>query len=440
MKRIRSICFRGLPAALLGLLISLIIPATGPAQQLSQEERRVANLVTGDAEEAVRFLEKAVNVNSGTMNVRGVREVGSLFRAELEKLGFACRWIEMPQETGRAGHLLAERRGGKGKRLLLIGHLDTVFEPDSPFQRFSRKGDMAFGPGVSDMKGGDVVMLFALKALHEVGALEGTTITVAMTGDEEKPGRPISLVRGDLIAAAKRSDAALEFEGSVGPNNATIARRGSSTWMLDVKGKAGHSGRIFSEEYGSGAIFETARILNAFREDVVGEPYLVLNPGVILGGTEVDYNPESARGSSFGKTNVIAESVTVHGGLRCISEEQQWRAREKMRQIVARNLPRTSATITFEDGYPAMPPTEGNQALLEVLDAVSRALGHGPIVPLDPAERGAGDISFVAPYVDCLSGLGPYGKGAHSMEEDLDLGSLPLATQRAALLIYRLTR
>lgn len=424
--------------AILAVSVVMVPPLT--AQGLSTEEKRVQERVGQSIDDACALLEQVVNINSGTMNPDGVRQVGAIFRTEFDKIGFQTRWLDMPRETMRAGHLFAERKGSRGKKLLLIGHLDTVFESDSPFQKYSRGGDKAYGPGVGDMKSGNVVMLFALKALHDLGLLDGSTITVAMTGDEEKPGRPIGMVRGELIAAAKRSDAALEFEGSVGPNNATVARRGSSSWLLTVKGKAGHSGRIFSKEYGSGAIFEAARILNTFYRDLAGEQYLVLNPGVILGGTTTEYDPEKASGTSFGKTNVIPETVTVHGGLRCISEEQQDAARNKMKAIVAQNLPQTSAEIKFEDGYPAMAPTAGNKALLAIYDRASRDLGFGAIVPLDPAERGAGDISFVAPFIDSLSGLGPVGGGSHSVAEDLDLKSFGVALQRTAILLYRLTR
>jgi glutamate carboxypeptidase len=423
-----------------GLSVLLLIAPPLGAQGLSPDEQRLQERVGRSFEEACALLERVVNINSGTMNPGGVRQVGAIFRAEFDKIGFQTRWLEMPKETERAGHLFAERKGSRGKKLLLIGHLDTVFEPNSPFQKFSRKGDKAYGPGVGDMKSGDVVMLFALKALHELGLLAGSTVTVAMTGDEEKPGRPIGTVRGELVAAAKRSDVALEFEGSVGPNNATVARRGSSSWLLTVKGKAGHSGRIFSKEYGSGAIFEAARILNSFYQELAGEQYLVLNPGVIIGGTSVEYDGEKSSGKGFGKTNVIPERVTVHGGLRCISEDQQEKARSRMKEIVLKNLPQTSADIRFEDGYPSMPPTSGNKALLDIYDKVSRDLGLGAIIPLDPAERGAGDISFVAPYIDSLSGLGPVGGGSHSVEEDLDLKSLGVALQRTAILLYRLTR
>lgn len=421
------------------LAFSFALPLLG-AEELSLDEQRIRDGIAEHHDEAVSFLERAVNINSGTLNPAGVREVGRIFREAFDALGFETRWVSFPEDVNRAGHLFAERRGLRGKKLLLIGHLDTVFEKDSPFQMFEREAATATGPGVADMKGGDVVILFALRALHDLGALEDTTITVALIGDEEKPGRPISLVRRDLIEAAERSDVALGFEGAVGKNNATVARRGSSTWTLKARGIGGHSGQIFSEDYGSGAIFEAARILNAFHEQVRGEPYLTFNPGVIVGGTAIDYDPETATGTAFGKTNVIAQDVTVHGGLRFISEEQKERAREEMRRIVGRSLPGTSAEITFLDGYPAMEPKDGNFELMKLLDQVSRDLGLGSIAPLDPGQRGAADISFVADRVDALAGLGPVGKGAHALGEQLDLSTLTVAAQRAAVLMYRLTR
>jgi glutamate carboxypeptidase len=392
------------------------------------------------AGETLDFFERIVNVNSGTMNHEGVREGGRLFQKELDAMGFETRWVSMPDSVNRAGHLFAERKGNKGKKLLLIGHLDTVFEKDSPFQQFVRRDSVATGPGVVDMKGGDVVILYALKALHSIGALEGTSIIVAMMGDEESVGFPFSLSRGDLIEAAGRSDIALGFEASVGDQSAaTVARRGSSGWILRVEGTRGHSSAIF-QDYGSGAIFEASRILTDFYEKLRGEEYLTFNPGVILGGTEITFDSENSRGSAFGKINVIPQVVTVKGDLRFISEEQKERAREKMREIASQSLPGTSAEITFYDKYPAMPPTEGNFAVLEVLDSVSRDLKYGPVEALDPGRRGAADISFVAPYIDGLDGIGVSGKGSHSLDEEVDIRSFPIALRRAAILIYRLTR
>lgn len=414
------------------------VPAAS-AQQLDPTERAIVRYIDAHAEEAVAFLEKVVNINSGTMNLAGVRAVGREFQAALDALGFATRWIPM-EEARRAGHLFAELRGRSGKRLLLIGHLDTVFEQDSPFQRFERTDSVARGPGTEDMKGGNVVMLLALQALHAAGALGDARIVVALTGDEEDTGDPLELARRDLIEVARRSDVALGFEGGVGgTGTATVARRGFTGWRLRVSGTPAHSSQIFREDLGSGAIFEAARILTAFHEDLRGEQYLTFNPGVILGGTAVEFDAMQSRGSAFGKTNVIAEHVVVAGDLRFISVEQRERAKARMRAIVDQSLSHTRAEIEFEDSYPAMAPTAANYALLRTLDRVSRDLGIGPVEAVDPGRRGAADVSFVAPVVEAsLDGLGIVGDGGHTVEETVDLRTLPTMAKRAAVLIYRL--
>ena len=428
------------------LLLVLTLSAAGPAaaQRLSPPERDLVSWVDAHANEATGLLERLVDINSGTMNHEGVRQVGAVLRAELDDLGFETEWIDLPPETNRAGHLFARRNGDQGRRLLLIGHLDTVFEEDDAFQDFEALGDgWAAGPGTSDMKGGDVVMVYALKALAQAGLLDGTQIIVAFTGDEESPGEPLAVDRKDLTDAGRWADVALGFESGVRDDEAewaTIARRSSSEWRLEAHGKQAHSSGIFDAETGAGAIFEAARILSGFYDEVRGEEYLTFNAGAIVGGTDVTYDVEETRGTAFGKTNVVPNTVVVHGGLRTISDEQTERARAAMRAVVARHLPLTSAEITFTDGYPAMPPTEGNQRLQAVLSAINVALGRDPMPPLDPSRRGAADISFVAPYTDGLAGLGVYGEGSHTPDEKVDLSSIPLAIKRAAILIYRLTR
>ena len=128
----------------------------------------------------------------------------------------------------------------------------------------------------------------------------------------------------------------------------------------------------------------------------------------------------------------------VQGGLRFISEEQKENARAKMRQIVANNLPHTTATISFTDSYPAMGPTAGNLNLLAQLNQVSLDLQQGVVTGYDPGKRGAADTSFVAAYVDCLDGLGTMGSGAHTPEETVNLKTFEALTKRTAVLIYRL--
>ena len=411
----------------------LLLTTFARAQTISPEEQKLVDYIDAHKTEATTLLEKVVNIESPTENLLGVRRVGAVFKTEFQSLGFTARWINMPAAMKRGGHLWAEKKGTKGKRILLLGHLDTVLSGE----KFQRKDNKAFGTGSSDMKAGDVVLLFALKALRETGALKDANIIVLLTGDEEDSGEPVEISRGDMISAAKVSDLALSFENG-GSNIATVARRGSSDWTLEVTARTGHSSAIFRNSMGSGAIFEAARILNQFYETLRGEEFLTFNPSVISGGTEVEVKDQSL--ITRGKTNVVPAKVIVRGDLRFIREEQKEAARAKMREIVAKSLPGATAKITFADGIPAMAPTEGNYKLLKELDAVSQDLGFGKIEPLGPGERGAGDIAYVTHLIPGLDGLGATGGGAHARGEYADIDTLPRQIKRAAVLIYRLTR
>jgi glutamate carboxypeptidase len=422
------------------LLILLLLLAPLAHAELNEIERAIATAVEDRRAGAEALLEEVVNLNSGTMNPDGVRAVGAVFAERFRALGMEVEWIELPPELDRAGHLVARTRNDAAPNLLLIGHLDTVFEQDSPFQRFERIDDgRARGPGVTDMKGGDVVILEALTALHEAGVLDAVNVTVILTGDEEKPGRPLEVSRAALIEAGEAADYILGFENNQDLSSATVARRGSSGWTLEVSGRRGHSSQVFSEELGAGAIFEAARVLDGFYSRVRGERYLSFNPGTIVGGTETGYDPRTSKGTAYGKTNVVAQTARVDGGLRFISEEQKERAREAMRAVVAHPLPGTESRIEFSDGYPAMPPSAGNLALFDRLDAVSRDLGQGALTRVDPGSRGAADISFVGRMAPSLAGLGPVGEQLHAEGEQLLLESLPIVTARAAILIHRLS-
>jgi glutamate carboxypeptidase len=409
------------------------------AQKLNNIEKKILKQVAQNNDEAILLLEKVANINSGTLNLEGVKKVGKVFSEEFKKIGFTPTWKTMPDEIGRAGHLFCELNTGnvEGKKILLIGHLDTVFEENSPFQTARREADKLYGPGVGDMKGGNIIILYALKALEKVGVLKNTQIIAAYTGDEEKAGEPISISRKDLIDAAKRSDIALGFEGATGLNFATVARRSSGSWILETKGVRAHSSGIFSENVGAGAIFEMSRILNAFYNELP-EQYLTFNPATIVGGTAISFDSAQAKGTAFGKSNIVSQKTIVSGDIRCLTEEQIQNTITKMEAIVANHLPNTSATITFKLKYPPMKPTPGNYAVLKVLDGVSIAMGQGEVKAYDPGKRGAGDISFVANYVDGLDGLGTMGRGAHTPKEYIDLTHFKDLTQRAAILIYRL--
>lgn len=436
----KSSCIR---SALLGVILA----ATSSAfAQLSPPEQKLADAVKARSPAAMSLLEKAVNINSGTLNQGGVREVGKLFRAELDALGFNTRWVEMPTTMQRAGHLIGTRVakiGSPGKRLLLLGHLDTVFEIDSTVQLWAPKEGRIFGQGVSDMKGGNVVMLEALRALHATGTLDEMSISVMFTGDEERVGSPVEKSRESMIELAKQSDVALSFENILreagGTEFVAVARRASSSWSLDITARQAHSAGVFGVVAGYGADYEAARILNAFREDLM-EPGLTFSPGLVLIGTEVNFDDGQSRGTVSGKNNIIPPVATVRGDLRYLTTEQRDRVHTRMRDIVGRNLPGTSATISFREAYPSMPPTDGNMALQRLYSEISVAAGYGKVEASHPSVRGAGDIQFIAAMLDSLDALGAAGGGAHSPNEFLYPDSVERGAVRAAILMYRLGR
>ena len=407
------------------------------APSLDRAEQRIRSTIGAAREAQIGYLQRVVDIPSSTLNFEGVRRVGAVFRASLDSLGFTTAWVAVPDAVGRAGHLVAEHRGKAGSvRLLLIGHLDTVVEPAGA--SFVREDSSARGIGAADMKGGDVVILYALKALQAAGALRDLNITIVFTGDEEHPGEPLADARRALIEAAQHSDVALAFEGG-NRSDVTVARRGASAWRVTATGHQAHSAGVFGEA-GYGAIYEVARILDAFRAQLHGEQYLTFNAATIVGGTDVTYDTVAISGTAASKLNIIPSRAVAHGDLRFISDEQLQRTRQRMRDIVAQHLPGTDASVVFRDEYPAMSPTPGNARLLAVYDSASQALGYGAVTALDPGRRGAGDISFVGPLIDGLDGLGALGGGTHAPGEHVDLKTLTMQTERAALLLYRVGR
>lgn len=403
-------------------------------------EERIVSTVDEEVERAVRLLEESVNINSGSMNFAGIREVAAHIRPEFETLGFDVDWVD-GEPFGRAGHLVASR-GDRGPKILLIGHLDTVFPVDSDFQTFEIVDEhFAKGPGTTDMKGGNIVMIQALRALRAAGVLDEISVRAVLTGDEELSGDPKSLRSAALVAGGIWADYAIGFEdGDSNPKTAVIARRGSIDWILKTTGTRAHSSQVFQPEFGDGAIYEAARILNRFRSELKDLENLTFNPGVIVGGTDVTYDENNNRGTAFGKDNVISSNVTVSGDIRAMSPEQLEVAKQHMQEIVADNLTMTGATLTIGDGYPPMAPSDGNYRLLEMYNQASFDLGFGPVEAVNPRNAGAADISWVAEHVEmAMDGVGLMGAGGHTLDEVADLRTLPIQAKRAALLMYRLS-
>lgn len=408
-------------------------------QKLTKHELAIVKSVEKNHDDAVKFLESTININSGTYNTEGVKKVGAVYQKMLDDMGFTTSWVDMPASMRRGGHLVAEIKGTKGKRILLNSHMDTVFDLNSPFQKWTVKDSIASGPGTNDTKGGIMIMLYALRALYETGQLTDRQIVVIIHGDEESAGSPIEISRKDLVDAAKRSDVALCFETGKEFNSASVARRAGSGWTLKVTAKQSHSGQIFSEKAGPGAIYETARILNRFQQELK-EKYLTFSPGIMVAGVEADLDSTGLRGTAFGKSNIVATTSVVKGDLRYISVEQLNCAREKMRTIVKEGFPHTEAEILFTGGsQDTMPPTEGNIRLLGILSKASQDLGQGPVTAFDPALRGGGDMTQIAKYLDIVDGLGAIGGNSHSPEEYINLNYVEGITKRTAVFIHRLS-
>jgi glutamate carboxypeptidase len=422
--------------------ILVALAAVFPAHaQLSPPEQVMVAAVDKQNAESITFLEQLVNVNSGTMNPDGVHRVADMLAPRLRALGFQVRWVPM-DEVHRAGHLIAEHPAPNGKRMLLIGHLDTVFEKDSPFQTWVRNGDKATGPGSTDIKGGDMVMLTALDAMEAAGVLKDASITVILTGDEERVGEPVSISRRDLVTLAKQSDVALDFEGGSSRNGVdygSTSRRSAIIWNLKATGVTGHSSGIFHPTVGYGAIYEITRILDTFRLQIP-EQGLTFNVGYVVGGSKATVDATQTSGMFEGKSNVIPPVAFASGDIRTISDEQTRRVEAAMALIVNQHLAKTDASIEFQDGYPAMAATPGNRALLGVLNQANQDAGFPHMEELDATQRGAGDISFIAQYVDSLAGMGSMGGNGHREGEFIDLDHQPTQSKRAALLMYRLSK
>lgn len=425
------------------LFLLLICFSTVTFSQKNSEEKQILKSVDKNKDAAIVLLKKTININSGTMNFKGVKAVGVLFKKELDQLGFETK-LTSGEAYNRAGHLIAVKKGKKNSpKILMIGHLDTVFEEDSPLQEFTMLNDSIMkGPGIADMKGGDVIIILALKALQEAGVLKDLSIEVVMTGDEEKSGAPIDLSKKDLIDAAKRADIALGFEN--GDNNTetvVVSRRGSADWKLTVKGNPAHSSQIFTKEIGSGAIYEISRILNEFYLQLSNEKDLTFNPGFVLGGTSLVVDADETGGTAFGKNNVVAQTATVHGDLRATSPEQLEKAKSTMEKIIANNYPNTTAQIVFGKGaYPPLAMTKGNLELLSYYNTVSQDLGFGAVSAVNPRNAGAADISFTSGYVEmAIDGLGlTGGAGDHTINETGNLNSIAQKAKITAVLLYRL--
>ena len=413
-------------------LLSLFTDAAENVEAaITQEEREINRWLASQEENMLELLTRITNINSGSLNKAGVDQLAAIFSNELSSLGFSISRlagdvIEMPSCPGSdykidvTDHVLASK-SGTGPKFLMIGHLDTVFPPNSPFQEFRREGDLMFGPGVADMHGGLVVMLYALKALEAFGELEDKRISILLNSDEEI-GSLSS--RKYIEEQARNHDWGLVYESS-GTNNLTRIRKGLGQARFVVNGVASHAGG--AHELGRSAIKELAYKIVEIEKMTNYETGVTVNVGIVNGG--------EAR-------NTIAPCAEALVDLR-YPEPQQGEAARQQFENIANNVysyPVHAGEITTERWInlhrPPKIPTQKSDFLLEKTRAIGRLLGQ----ELGITDSGGGTDGSLTQAVGLptLDSLGVAGTGAHSGREQARVSSLVERAQLSALLIRRL--
>lgn len=396
--------------------------APAPAENTPEArlERRILNRIRRDQVRMMRLLSELVRQNSGSGNEVGLTRVMEALAGELEPLGFEL--TRHPRDAQGGPHLVA-RRPGRGRRVLMVGHMDTIFEADHPFQDFRVDGTSARGPGVRDMKGGLVIMLRALAALHAERALEGHPVTLILNGDEETG----SLSSRPLIEAeAREADIALVYEGSSG-GVLTTSRGGLGQGHFEIQGVPAH---IASRRWTADANQELAeKVLRILRLNDLAKGIHV-NVAPIQGGI---------------KRNQVSGSATGNVDLRFRTPEDGQRLLEEVRGILSTSYVTNPAygleTRTTFDVFlhrPPFPETPRVRALAGLFLSVGSELG---LELKTGTSAGGSDQNLVAAAgIPCLDSLGMWGKGSHTVQEQGDLDSLVPATQLSAMALLRLWR
>jgi glutamate carboxypeptidase len=362
-------------------------------------------------------LETLVNIDCGSYTPDGVNEVAAFVTDALRELGASVERLSHEPSAGgrRLGDLVVGRLDGSGPRLLLIGHMDTVFDPGTAAERPYRvEGDRALGPGVTDMKAGLLAGLHGVAALHEAGARPAVTF---VANPDEEIGSPFStpLIR----RLTPEHDAALVLECARANGDIVSARKGIADYRVELVGRAAHAG--VEPEKGRSAILEAAHQVIALHALNGRWPTVTVNAGVIRGGT---------------RPNVVAERCELEVDLRAATADAFDAAAAEVERIAAApTVDGVRVALTRIAGHPPMERTEASGRLVELAVAIAAELGFAL---RDAATGGASDANTTAALgVPTLDGLGPVGGDDHSVDEWLDLGSVVPRTTLLAALIGR---
>jgi len=363
-------------------------------------------------------LERLVRIDCGSYTPAGVNTVAEVIVDRLEGLGAAVtRTGNGTAPDGRPlGDLVVGRLAGSGPRVLLIGHMDTVFDAGTAAARpYRTEGDRALGPGVSDMKGGLLAGLSALTALHDAG--HHPSVTFVANPDEEV-GSPFS--GPHIRALAADHDAALVLECARANGDIVSARKGIADVAVTIHGRAAHAG--IEPEKGRNAILAASRMVEALAAVNGRWPTVTCNVGVIAGGT---------------RPNVVAESCRFEVDLRAASAAEFAEAEDVLREIVGRpHVADTTSELSVIASHPPMEKSPATARLVSLAQSIAGELGF---TVQDAATGGASDANTTAAAgVPTLDGLGPVGGDDHAPAEWLDLGSVPPRISLLAGLIARI--
>jgi glutamate carboxypeptidase len=366
-----------------------------------------------------RELATIVGIDSGSWNAAGVDAVGRWCAERLQAVGFEVEHVPTPLVEGRQfGAVVVARRRGRGiRRILLFAHLDTVFADGTAVQRPYREEDgRAFGPGVSDDKGGLLAAIHAVQLLTDAGFDDFAELVLVFTPDEEI-GSPAS--RGILTGIAADMDAAFCMECARENGDLVTERKGIADVHLDVRGRAAHSG--VEPDRGVNAAVEAAHLLLEVQALSGTRPGLGVNIGIIEAGD---------------RANIVPSSARLRGEVRAATMSDLEATLDAIDARAA--CPIVEGAVISAARAAVCPPLErssGTEALLALAAEVGAEIG---VVVRGAATGGASDANFVAAAgVPVLDGLGPIGGDDHSPTEWIDLRSVP---ERVALLAGLIVR
>jgi glutamate carboxypeptidase len=399
---------------------------------LTQQEQSMINWISARQAPMLEELSTHVDINTGTANIKGLNYYRELLKKELLDLGFSVEQHSSPAipvldcDGGQhvvADHLLATRKGNSKNRILLNGHMDTVFSNDDEFQNLVIEADGRLkGPGVVDMKGGIVVMLNALRALKAANLLEPATIAVLLNSDEEIGSigsRPL------IETIAKQHDIGMVFEGSY-QNRFARARKGLGQARLKITGRESHAGG--RHEDGVSASLELAHKIIEIEKLTDYQHKTTVNVGVMQGGE---------------KRNTVPGCADAYIDMRFPTQADGEQLKQKILNIAAK-------TSTSNPRYPDLPSVE-SWAILHrpakaqnpvVDDMISEAMGLSKLIGepiIGSAYSGGGTDGSLAQAVGLatIDNMGLDGVGFHSSREESSVQSLMARTKLAAVMLAR---